>query len=151
MNMPGRTNLPTLMALAVLVSILAALSAACGGESKELTLDEYLDRMDCESLGEATEEEPETYGEFSASMSVAIDRMSPLVPPADIAEWHRTVLGSLRELKAELDSFPKDDEIDLIALAGLLGSFEETNTDVDEVVSRMPDDVRQRMTEADCL
>ena len=136
--------------LAAFVAILAALSAACGGGSTELSLDEYLARMDCESLDDAFEEEPETYGEFAATISAVIDRMSPLVPPTEVAEWHRTILASLEEFKASLDDFPKDDEIDLFALAGPLESFEETDATVEEALNRIPDDVRQRLDDAGC-
>ncbi|MDE2861208.1 MAG: hypothetical protein OYI31_08685 [Chloroflexota bacterium] len=147
--MSGRFKLPMLVTLAALVAILAALSAACGGW-KELSLDEYLERLDCESLDDTSQAEPDTYGEFAATISAVIDRMSPLVPPTEVAEWHRTLLASMEDFKASLDDFPKDDEIDLFALAGVLESFEETDATVEESLNRMPDDVRQQLDDAGC-
>ena len=69
-----------------------------------------------------------------------------------VLRWMRAVksLATLEKLKAGLDDFPKDDEIDLVALAGILDPIEEPDPSPDWLLSQMPDDVRQRLDDAGC-
>ena len=77
--------------------------------------------MDCASSDEGPA--PETYGDLSAWVQKLIDEASALVPPAEVAEWHNAGRTTLEELKAFFDPFPKDDEIDVLALSALFASF----------------------------
>ena len=122
-------------------------TATATPEPAALSLDEYL--VYCASFDEGPE--PETYGDISAAIQKGIDEMSAIVPPAEVAEWHHATLTFTEEFKASLDLFPKDDEIDFLVFFALLASLEEQQAKEAEIVSRMPDDVRQRMVEAGCI
>ena len=92
-----------------------------------------------------------TYGDFSADIEDLIEGISSFAPPAEVADWHDASLTYTEKLKASIDSFPKDDEIDLLALLPILAILEAEETKVLETIGRMPDDVRQRMAEAGCI
>ena len=112
-------------------------------------MDEYLAQLDCASFESV--EEPETNGDLSDFYSGIIDRMSTLSPPAEIVEWHGLILSTTVEAKAILDALPKDDAIDLTDLLEVIELFESANVREAEIVSRLPDDVRQQMAEAGCV
>ncbi len=113
-----------------------------------LSLDDYLSQLDCESFGDGPE--PETYGDFSVVIARVIDRMSALVPPAEIAEWHDTSLTSFEKLKAAIDPFPADNEIEFITLLAIAEVTEEEDAKIREILGRLPEDVRLRLIDAEC-
>ena len=112
-------------------------------------LDEYLARLDCASFEDA--EDPETNGDLSDFYSGIIDRMATLSPPAEIVEWHELILSASVEAKAIADSLPRDDALDLTELLAIIELFESANVREEEIVSGLPDDVRQQMVDAGCV
>ncbi len=119
-------------------------SSASAGTS----LGEYLTLLDCASF--QSEEEPETYADLSDSFGEVRDRMSGLVPPDELAEWHSTRLAFLETIKNTVDEYPGGDEIDPFVFLALVEASESQEVKIKEIVSRMPDDVRQRLIEAGC-
>ncbi len=113
-----------------------------------MSRDDYLTLLDCPSF--QGEEKPETYGDLSDSFGEIINRMSGLGPPDELAEWHSTTLAFLEKIKNTLDEYPHSDEIDAFVLLSLGGASESHETKIKEIVSSMPDDVRQRFIEAGC-
>ena len=111
--------------------------------------DEYLARLDCESF--QGREDAETYGDLSAQMGEIIDRMSSLIPPPEIIEWHELILSTNENAKAALDTLPEDDAIDFIEILAIFEPFGAVEAAEQEILSRMPDDVRQLMREAGCV
>ena len=115
-----------------------------------LSLDEYLSV--CALLeGEDNLDDDATYGDLYAAMEDLIEGISSLAPPVEVADWHNANLASLEKLKTSIDLFPKDDEIDFLAFFAIAASLEEEERKIQELVGRMPDDVRQRMAEAGCI
>ena len=112
-------------------------------------LDAYLAQLDCVGLEEF--EVPETYGDIATQIGEIIDRMSALVPPSEIAEWHDLILSTNEELKPSVDALPKDDAIDFMVMFAIVQPFEDVDAAEKEIVSRMPDDVSQRMLDAGCI
>ena len=112
-----------------------------------LSLDDYLRQLDCASSEDA--EEPETYGDFSALLEEILDRMSPLVPPAEVAAWHQALLGGFEAVKALLAELPQDEEIGFAFLT-VAETLEEYNLKEAEAVRQMSDSTRQAMIDAGC-
>ena len=83
-------------------------------------------------------------------MAAVIDRMSALVPPTDIIEWHYASLTSFEIIKAAVDQFPKDNEIELITLLALAEVSEAEDAKIREVVENLPDDIQLRLVDAGC-
>ena len=113
-----------------------------------LSLDDYLAQLDCASFGEGPE--PETYGDISILLAVVIDRMSALAPPADIAEWHDASLDSFQRLKTLIEPFPEDVEIEFVALLAFAEASEAEDAKILEIVGGLPEDVKQRLVDAEC-
>ena len=133
---------------------LVVMLAACGGgDSKEpaaaLSLDEYLTELDCESF--QGDGEMETYGDMSAQLDEVIDRVSSLNPPAEVAEWHSASLTAFENAKEAIDEFPKGDAMGFAGLIAMSEAVGEEEAKQAEIVSRMPEHIRQRMAEAGCI
>ena len=149
MNTTMRRNIKgQMVAMCVGTMFLAMVLSGCS-EEPALSLDDYLTELDCESFQGG--EELATYGDMSAAMSQVIDRMSALAPPSEVADWHRASLTTFEKTKDAVDEFPKGDAIDFGELVAIFESLEADEADQAEIVSRMPDQVRQQMAEAGCI
>ena len=137
-----------MVALGLGVMLFAIMLAGCS-EEPALSLDDYLAELDCESFQGGGEWE--TYGDMAADMSQVVGRMAALAPPSEIADWHRASLTTFEKTMDAIDEFPKGDAIDFGELVAIFESLEADEADQAEIVSRMPDDVRQRMIEAGCI
>ena len=133
---------------AILTAMLLALVLA-GCSSEPLSLDDYLAELDCESF--ESEVEPATYDDLSADFTEAVERMSALAPPAEVAGWHEVRLDSLRASGSFIDQQPQDEEIDFNVLFQLLGILEEYEPRETEAVAQMSDATRERMVDAGCI
>ena len=112
-----------------------------------LSLDEYLSVC---ALLEQDLDDDTTYGTFSVAIGASIERMSPLAPPAEVADWHNKSLEVVKVLKGLVDSQPKDKVIgiELFAIAAELEGLLEALTQVE---NDLPAEVRSRMVEARCI
>ncbi len=108
-----------------------------------LSLDEYLTQCTPSS------ESADTYGEISALAGEHIQRLEAMVPPAELAEWHRLQLDVVRDFQVIVDGQPKDGAVDFDEFAALIvmGGLEEKEI---EASSRLPENVRKRLQEAEC-
>ena len=147
---PVPTNTPTPVPTSTQTPVPTAMPTAAPTAAIVATtsLDEYLAKLDCASYDEGPE--PETYGDFSAFIQEAIDEVSALVPPAELAEWHHASLTGLEKFKVSIDAFPLENEIDFLAILALAESSEAEEAKIQEIVEGLPDDVRQRLIEAGC-
>ena len=71
-----------------------------------LSLEEYLSV--CALIEGQDIDDDTTYGTFSAAIGDVIERMSPLAPPAEIADWHNKTLEILQTFKGLVDTQPED-------------------------------------------
>ena len=124
-------------------------TASPTGGGLALSLDDYITQLDCGSPPDGMGWE--TYGDVSATLSQAVDLMSPLAPPSELADWHRASLATFQKTKDAVDEFPKGDALDFAELAAIFESFEAESAEHEEIVSRMTDDTRRRMMEAGCI
>ena len=108
-----------------------------------LSLDVYLTQ--CTPSNESAD----TYGDVSALAVEYIQRLEAMVPPAELAEWHRLQLDVVRDFQVIVDGQPKDGAVDFDELVALIvmGGLEEKEI---EASSRLPENVRQRLQEAEC-
>ncbi len=155
-SQPAPTAAPTATPAATVAAPLtpaatatSAPTEAPGPAGAALSLDDYLLQLNCESFGGG--EEPETYGDFSASLGEVIDRMSSLAPPAEAAEWHNANVAAYEKFKAALDALPQDEEIDFSVFLVLAGDLEADEAEIESIVSRMSYDVVRQMAAAGCI
>ena len=92
-----------------------------------------------------------TYGELSSELVAEADRLEALTPPAHLSEWHLMNIENYRTMQAVIDTYPKDDVIDLANLLLIAGAADELEGKLGEVVVQLPEDVLQQMTEAGCI
>ena len=95
-------------------------------------------------------EDDATYGEFSAVLAEMIGVLSPLTPPAEIADWHNIVLNLLQTTKSMVDEQPEDNVIDW-ALLAIAAAFEEMEEEITEIENATPVEIQRRMVEAGCF
>ena len=113
-----------------------------------LSLDEYLSV--CALTEELDLDDDTTYGTLSAAMGALIEGMSPLAPPAEVADWHNKSLEVAKVLKGLVDSQPDDKVVGLefFAIATELEGLQEALTQAENA---LPADIRQQMTDAGCI
>ena len=91
-----------------------------------------------------------TFGDFSSELAAEADRFEALTPPAQLSEWHLLNIEAYRTAQAVADTQPKDDVVDFdssLLIAAESAFIEKLR----EAAARLPEDVRQRMIEADCI
>ncbi len=115
--------------------------------SAALSLDEYLSRLKCSSLDPTQALDTGTYGEKFVLASDAIDRISGLVPPEEVVEWHHASLAYFKSITAFLESFPGDETI---TAPTFLAHIRGSQTERRRIEKELPIDVRQRLAEAGC-
>ena len=113
-----------------------------------LSLDEYL--AGCALPQEQNLDDDVTYGMLSAVMGDFIERMSPLAPPAEVADWHNSTLAVARTLKGLADSQPEGKVIG-IEFFGIAAELEGLEEAVTRAENDLPAEIRRRMVEAGCL
>ncbi len=94
--------------------------------------------------------EPATYGEFSESVAGIIDTMSPVNPPAEVADWHNLNLEIAHALKPLVDAQPEGEEIGLEFFA-LAAEFSDLQQRLEVAEEELSVEVRRQMVEAGCL
>ena len=92
-----------------------------------------------------------TYGELSSELVAEADRLEALTPPTQLSEWHLLNIENYRTMQAVIDTYPKDDVIDLANLLLIAGAADELEGKLGEVVVRLPEEVLQQMIEAGCI
>ena len=92
-----------------------------------------------------------TYGKLSSELAAEADRLEAITPPAQLSEWHLLNIENYRTMQAVIDTYPKDDVIDLANLLLIAGAADELEGKLGEVVVQLPEDVLQQMTEAGCI
>ena len=130
------------------VMLLTLMLAGCT-DDPALSLDEYLAELDCESL--ESNEEPATYNDLSVAFTEAVERMSALAPPGEVAEWHQVRLDGLQASSVFIDQQPQDEEIDFAVILLLVGVVEEFEPREMEAITQMSDATRNRMVDAGCI
>ena len=115
------------------------------GDAPALTLDDYLEELACDAAGP----EPETNSDISALADETIGRMSALVPPAELADYHRAMLTLLERVRVSFDSLPPDGEIDGSTYEA---TFAEAAGEamIREVIAELPEDIRRRLDASGC-
>ena len=111
-----------------------------------MTLDEYL--LNCALVEELRDWT--TYGELSAAAAKMIEVFSQLSPPNEVADWHNKGLALVRNFKPLVDSQPADQAIG-IEFFPIAAEVEPYADAVTQAENELPDDIRERMTEAGCI
>ena len=91
-----------------------------------------------------------TFGDFSSELAAEADRFEALTPPAQLSEWHLLNIEAYRTAQAVADTQPKDDVVDFdssLLIAAESAFIEKLRG----AAARLPEDVLQRMIEADCI
>ena len=120
-------------------------------ENRQMSLDEYAAFCAEFDSTETAEEDGEiTYGEFSDGLGVLIGFLESVNPPAEVSDWHQTLLTSHRELKVEIDEYPgsKNDPIDIERFFSLILSYHES---LGETVRAMDPAIRDWLIAASCM
>ena len=118
--------------------------------STPLSLGEYLLNCSTPKVMGMDLEDDFTYGDFSVTITESLAAMSPLTPPAEVADWHSKAMAYLQTIKTQVDRQPGDDVVELavlVAMALTIGGLEE----IVEDENAMPGEVRRRMAAAGCL
>ena len=112
-----------------------------------LSLDEYLTLCATTDIDLADDA---TYGDLSSELAAEADRFEALTPPAQLSEWHLLNIEAYRTAQAVIDTQPTDDVMDFDnpTMNAAQDDFEEK---LREAAARVPEDVLQRMIEADCI
>lgn len=116
-----------------------------------MSLDEYAAFCAEFASTETAEEDGEiTYGEFSDGLSVLIGFLESVNPPAEVSDWHQTLLTNHRTLKADIDEYSgsRNDPIDIETFFSLLMSYHES---FGETVRAMDPAIRNWLIAAKCM
>ena len=91
-----------------------------------------------------------TFGDYSSLIRAEADRFEALTPPAQLSEWHLLNIEAYRAAQAGVDTQPQDDVVDFDnpTMNAVFDDFEEK---LREAAARLPEDVIERMIEADCI
>lgn len=112
-----------------------------------LSLEEYLSA--CSGIEEGVLEDDTTYGELSAGVEETIEKLSPLAPPAEVAEWHNLALELARALKDVYDSQPENMVVG-IEFWEMLAELESLIEATLRAENDLPAEIGRQMAEAGC-
>ena len=113
-----------------------------------LSLDEYLTLCVTTELELADDA---TFGDLSSELAAEADRFEALTPPAQLSEWHLLLIEGFRTIQAFVELQPKDDVIDFVRFFLMAAVSADSEEQLSEAASRLPEDVLQRMIEAGCI
>ncbi len=116
----------------------------------EPSLDGYLASVDCGSFW-VGDMDPETNGDLTALWKAVIERMSSMVPPAEVTEWHQATLASFETLEAAISLFPEDDKIDFLTRFAISEARQIGEADIQAAEESMSEVVRQKLVEDGCV
>ena len=114
-----------------------------------MSLDDYLSVCAMQAESQNTDD-AETYGELTARLGEAVEQVSSLTPPAEVADWHNNMLELLTTFQDLADSQPEDMIIGLEIL-GLVFQLTVLEDALSQAEDDLPADVRKQMEEAGCI
>ena len=144
--------------------VIAACGGGDGGETRPLTVDEYLIfcgdsedttllaahpevRETVEAINEAEIEDVETWGEFRDLFQDILPQVRKIQPPPDLVRYHRAMLLAVNTLIEFAAQQPKDDLYNPFALLvpGLVAAGI-----VEQAAQALPEGLRVRLEDAGC-
>ena len=123
-------------------------TASATPDHRSLTIDEYLS-LCAQRVSEQADRL--TYGILYTAISKEAERFGALIPPAVLSEWHTLEMDVNRTILELLDSQPKGATIDLAIMAWIATEVKPLEEKRNIAAYQLPDDIRQRAMEIDCI